>query len=79
MCVCGGGGGGGGGGGRGVCVCVCVCHNKPILGIYCGCMLSVAVPLVEFMYLIYLHACQARATVGDSGLYCCAFVTSFER
>ena len=37
------------------------------------------VPLVEFMYLeftcmpseSYLHACQVRVTVGDSGLCCC--------
>ena len=27
---------------------------------------------------LYLHACQVRVTVGDSGL-CCACVTSFER
>ena len=38
------------------------------------------VPLVEFMYLVaYLHACQVRVTVGDSGLCCCTCVTSFER
>ena len=28
---------------------------------------------------LYLHACQVRGTVGDSGLCCCACVTSFER
>ena len=27
---------------------------------------------------MYLHACQVRGTVGDSGLCCCACVTSFE-
>ena len=28
---------------------------------------------------LYLHACQVRVTVGDSGLYCCICVTSFGR
>ena len=28
---------------------------------------------------LYLLACQARVTVGDSGLCCCVCVTSFER
>ena len=28
---------------------------------------------------LYLHACQVRVTVGDSGLCCCACVTYFER
>ena len=46
------------------------------------------VPLAEFMqrmYLcwslctLYLHACQVRVTVGDSGLCCCNCVTSFGR
>ena len=34
------------------------------------------VPLVEFMYLVklYLHACEVRVTVGDSGLCCCTCV-----
>ena len=27
---------------------------------------------------LYLHVCQVRVAVGDSGL-CCACVTSFER
>ena len=36
------------------------------------------VPLVECMYLCLL-ACQVRVTVGDSGLCCCVYVTSFER
>ena len=39
----------------------------------------------EDMYLwwswctLYLHACQVRATEGDSGLCCCACVTTFKR
>ena len=28
---------------------------------------------------LYLHACQVRVTVGDSGLCCCDCVTTFER
>ena len=36
------------------------------------------VPLVELCTL-YLHACQVKVTVGDSGLCCCACVMSFER
>ena len=28
---------------------------------------------------LYLHACQVRVTVGDSGLCCCTCVTYFER
>ena len=28
---------------------------------------------------LYLHACQARVTVGDSGLCCCTCVTYSER
>ena len=28
---------------------------------------------------LYLHARQVRVTVGDSGLFCCACVKSFER
>ena len=40
----------------------------------------VDVPLVEVMYLVfYLHACQVRVTVGDTGICCCACVTYFER
>ena len=35
------------------------------------------VPLVELCTL-YLHACQVRVTVGDSGLCCCTCVTHFE-
>ena len=31
-------------------------------------------PLVEF----YLLTCQARVTIGDSGLCCCVCVMSFE-
>ena len=27
---------------------------------------------------LYLHACQVRVTVGDSGLCCCTYVTYFE-
>ena len=27
----------------------------------------------------YLHACQVRVTVGDSGLRCCVLVASLER
>ena len=27
---------------------------------------------------LYLHVCQARVTVGDSGLCCCTCVTYFE-
>ena len=46
-----------------VCVCVCVCED---------------VSLVELCTL-YLHACQVRVTVGDSGLCCCSCVTCFER
>ena len=34
--------------------------------------------LVELSTL-YLHACQVRVTVGNSGLCCCVYVTSFER
>ena len=37
-----------------------------------------AVPLVEFMYLVFLLACQVRVTAGSSGLCCCVPVTSFE-
>ena len=29
--------------------------------------------------ILYLHACQVRVTVGDSGLCCCAWATSFKR
>ena len=32
------------------------------------------VPPVDVMYF----ACQVRVTVGDSGLYCCVWVTYFE-
>ena len=32
-------------------------------------------PLVEFIYSLYLHACHVRVTVGDSGLCCCTCVT----
>ena len=35
------------------------------------------VHLVELRPL-YLHACQVRVTLGDSGLCSCASVTSFE-
>ena len=28
---------------------------------------------------LYLHACQVRVTVGDSGLCCCTCVMSIER
>ena len=28
---------------------------------------------------LYLHACQVRVTVGDSGLCCCTCVTYFQR
>ena len=28
---------------------------------------------------LYLHACQARVTIGDSGLCCCISVTYFKR
>ena len=27
---------------------------------------------------LYLHACQVRVTVGDSGLHCCTCVTTLE-
>ena len=43
------------------------------------------VQLTQRMYLwwssctLYLLACQVRVTGGDSGLCCCACVTSFER
>ena len=37
------------------------------------------VPLVEFMYLVYLHACQVRLTMGNVGLCYCTCVTYFER
>ena len=30
------------------------------------------------LHAVYLHACQVRVTIGDSGL-CCVCVTSFER
>ena len=30
------------------------------------------------LYTLYLHACQVRVTVGDSGLCCCICVTYFE-
>ena len=30
------------------------------------------------LYTLYLHACQVRVTVGDSGLCCCVCVTSFK-
>ena len=41
--------------------------------------LLVILPPVEFMYLVFTRICQVRVTVGDSGLCCCACVTSFER
>ena len=28
---------------------------------------------------LYLLVCQVRVTVGDSGLFCCVRVTSFDR
>ena len=28
---------------------------------------------------LYLHTCQVRVTIGDSGVCCCTCVTSFER
>ena len=31
------------------------------------------------LYTLYLHTCQVRVTVGDSGLCCCTCVTYFER
>ena len=34
---------------------------------------------MEFVYLVYLLACQVRVTVGDSGVCRCVCVTSFER
>ena len=30
------------------------------------------------LYTLYLHACQVRVTLGDSGLCCCACATSVE-
>ena len=36
------------------------------------------VPLVEFMYLVFTRM-QVTITEWDSGLCCCAYVTSFER
>ena len=47
-------------------------------GVYVPCIYVPRLYLVEFIYL-YLHACQARVTVGDSCLCCCVSVTSFER
>ena len=41
--------------------------------------MGVDVPVVEFTYTLYLHACHVRVTVGDSGLCCCTCVTYFER
>ena len=43
--------------------------------------------LVEFMYLVeylmylveFMYACKVRGSVGDSGLCCCACVTTFKR
>ena len=31
------------------------------------------------LYTLYLHACQVRVTVGDSGLCCCTCVKYLER
>ena len=43
------------------------------------CFLLEDVALVEFMFLVFLHACQMRVTVGDSGLCCCICMTSSDR
>ena len=47
----------------------------------CVCMrmrITEDVPLVD-LCTFYLHACQVRITVGDSGLCCSICVTSFGR
>ena len=34
---------------------------------------------MEFSFLVmYLLACQVRVTTGDSGLFCCVHVMSFD-
>ena len=40
--------------------------------------MSEGVPLVEFVYLVFTRM-QVRVTEENSGLCCCAYVTSFER
>ena len=35
--------------------------------------------LLWSLFTLYLHACQVRVTVGDSGLCCCTCVTYIER
>ena len=58
-----------------------VCWIFLIWNLSCAC---IKLHLYEYlrMYLwwslctLYLHACQVRVTVGDSGLCCCTFVTS---
>ena len=37
------------------------------------------VPLVEFMYPLYLDACQVRVTEDNLGLCCCTCATYFQR
>ena len=44
-------------------------HNLPLVPLY----------LWWSLCTLYLHACQVRVTVGDSGLCCCACVTTFKR
>ena len=34
--------------------------------------------LWQSLCTLYLLKCQVRITVGDSGLYCCTYVTYFE-
>ena len=42
-------------------------------------VVSLTVTLVWSLCTLYLHAFQVRVTVGDSGLCCCASVTSVKR
>ena len=72
MCVC-------------VCVCVCVWFCSLVLKKKKGFeVLRFEFEVLPLMYLwwslctFYLHAHQVRVTVGDSGLCCCACVTSFK-
>ena len=55
-----------------------------LAGCLCLCPLHLYTEVHLRMYLwwslctLYLHACQVRVTVGDSGLCCCTCVTYFE-
>ena len=52
-----------------ICVCVCVTGGHPFLRMY----------LWWSLCTLYLHACQLRVAVGDSGLCCCACIACFKQ